>query len=178
MDLLYVHWPIDAYDPDETLPAFDRLREEGHINHVGVGNFTVETLEVAREVLDAPIAANQIQLHPMLPPTEGERAELLPYAAEHGIEVVAWSPLARGEALSLAPVRAVAEKHGVSPARVILAWLSDFDVSAVAKVSTRDHLEDNLEAPSLSLDDEDVERIESIEERKRLFDREDAPWNQ
>ncbi|MFA1611816.1 aldo/keto reductase [Halobellus rubicundus] len=178
VDLLYVHWPIDAYDPDETLPAFDRLREEGYIDHVGVSNFTVETLEVARGVLDAPIAANQIQLHPMLPPTEGERAELLPYAAEHDIEVVAWSPLARGEALSLAPVRAVAEKHGVSPARVILAWLSDFDVSVVAKASTRDHLEDNLEAPSLSLDDEDVERIESIEERKRLFDREDAPWNQ
>jgi len=178
VDLLYVHWPIGAYDPEETLPAFDRLREEGYVDHVGVSNFTVETLETARAVLDAPIAANQIQMHPLLPPTEGERAEVLTYAADHDVDVVAWSPLARGAALSLAPVRAVAEKHGVSPARVVLAWLLEYDVDVVVKASSRAHLRDNLAAPSLDLDDEDVDRIESIEERERLFDREEAPWNQ
>jgi 2,5-diketo-D-gluconate reductase B len=178
VDLLYVHWPIDAYDPEGTLPAFDRLRDAGYIKHVGVSNFTVETLERAREVLDAPIAANQIQIHPMLPPTEGERADVLPYAAAHDIDVVAWSPLARGDALSLAPIQAVADKHAVSPARVILAWLLDYDVNVIVKASTRAHLRDDLAARSLELDAADRETIESVEERTRLFDREDAPWNQ
>ena len=178
VDLLYVHWPIKAYDPEETLPAFDRLYDEGDTDHVGVSNFTVETLERAQEVLNAPIAVNQIQVHPLLPPTEGERAAVLPYADDHDIDIVAWSPLARGEALSLAPIQKVGEKHGVSPARVILAWLSEYDLKLIVKASSRDHLRDNFAARSLELDAADVEKIESIRDRTRLFDREGAPWNQ
>ena len=177
VDLLYVHWPIDAYDAEDTLPAFDALRDEGRIEHVGVSNFTVDLVEEARDVLDAPVVADQMQVHPMLPPTEGERAELLPYAREHDIHVVAWSPLARGAALDRPEVRAVAEKHGATPAQAILAWLREYDLAVVVKSASRDHLRENLAALDLSLDAEDVERIESIEERRRLFDREGAPWN-
>jgi 2,5-diketo-D-gluconate reductase B len=178
VDLLYVHWPIKAYEPEKTLPAFDRLYDEGYTDYVGVSNFTVETLERAREVLDAPIAVNQIQVHPLLPPTEAERAAVRPYADDHDIDIVAWSPLARGEALSLAPIQEVAEKHGVSPARVILAWLYEYDLKLIVKASSRDHLRDNFAARSLELDAADVEKIESIRDRTRLFDREGAPWNQ
>ena len=177
VDLLYVHWPIGAYDPEDTLPAFDALSEEGRIRHVGASNFTVDLLEEARGVLDAPIVADQMQVHPMLPPTEGERAELLPYAREHDIDVVAWSPLVRGRGLDLPEVRAVAEKHGATPAQVILAWLREYDLKAVVKSASREHLRENLAARDLSLDAEDVERIDSVEERTRLFDREGAPWN-
>ena len=162
VDLLYVHWPITAYDPEDTLPAFDRLYDEGTIEHVGVSNFTVETLERAREILDAPIAANQIQIHPLLPPTEGERADVLPYADEHDIDIVAWSPLARGDALSLGPVQAVAEKHGASPARVILAWLYEYDLKLIVKASTQEHLRDNVAARSLELDAEDIDTISVV----------------
>jgi len=177
VDLLYVHWPTDAYDPEETLPAFDRLRDEGAVRHVAVSNFTVETLERARAVLDAPIVANQIQVHPMLPPTEGERAALLPYAEEHDIDLVAWSPLVRGEALSLPAVTTVAEKHDASAAQVVLAWLFEYDIDAVVKSETPAHIRDNLGALDLALDEEDIARIESVDRRTRLFDREGAPWN-
>ena len=178
VDLLYVHWPIDAYDPQRTLPAFDRLRDEGYVDHVGVSNFTVDTLETARDVLDAPIAANQIQVHPMLPPMEGERREVRSYAAAHDIDVVAWSPLARGEALSLSPVREVAAKHDASPAQVILSWLLEYGLDVVVKASSRAHIRENLRASPGELDEEDVATLESIRERTRLFDREEAPWNQ
>ena len=177
VDLLYVHWPIGAYDPADTLPAFDELREAGRIEHVGVSNFTVDLIEEARSILDAPIVADQMQVHPMLPPTEGERAELLPYAEEHGVDVVAWSPLVVGQALDRPEVGAVAEKHGATPAQAILAWLREYGVKPIVKSASEAHLRDNLAALDLELDAEDVERIESIEERTRLFDREEAPWN-
>ena len=177
VDLLYVHWPIDAYDPEDTLPAFDRLHDEGKARHVGVSNFTVDLLEEARDVLDAPVVANQMQMHPKLPPTEEERAELLPYAREHDVDLVAWSPLLRGDALSLPEVEAVAEKHGRSPAQVVLAWLFGYGVKAVARSTSPAHLRDNLGALTLELDEADVERIESVEERERIYDREAAPWN-
>lgn len=178
LDLLYVHWPIEDYDPEDTLPAFDALRDAGKINHVGVSNFTVDVLEEARDVLDAPIVANQVQVHPMLPPTEGERGELLPYAAEHDIDLVSWSPLVRGDGLELPEVRQVAEKHDTSPAQVILSWLFEYDIKAIVKSTSRAHLQDNLGALTRELNEEDVELIESVDERKRLFDREEAPWNQ
>lgn len=178
IDLLYIHWPTGPYEPEETLNAFDHLRDEGLIDHVGVSNFTVETLETARDVLDAPIAANQIQVHPMLPPTEGERAELIPYAKQHGIDLVAWSPLVRGRGLAIPEVNEVATKHDASPAQIILAWLMEYDIKVLVKSTNEAHLRDNLESLTLELDREDITLIESISERKRLFDREDAPWNQ
>jgi 2,5-diketo-D-gluconate reductase B len=148
VDLLYVHWPTDAYDPEETLPAFDRLRDEGAVRHVAVSNFTVETLERARAVLDAPI-----------------------------IDLVAWSPLVRGEALSLPAVTTVAEKHDASAAQVVLAWLFEYNIDAVVTSETPAHIRDNLGGLDLALDEEDIARIESVDRRTRLFDREGAPWN-
>jgi len=106
VDLLYVHWPIEAYDPEDTLPAFDELHDRGWTDHIGVSNFDIELLEEARTILDTPIVANQIEMHPMLPPEE----QMLDYCAEHDIAPVAYSPLCRGEALDLDEITAVAER--------------------------------------------------------------------
>lgn len=177
VDLLYVHWPIKAYDPEDTLPAFDDLRDDGKVLNVGVSNFTVDLLEEARDILDAPIVVNQMQIHPMLPPFEGEREELLPYAQENDIDLMSWSPLVRGDGLGLPEVNEVAEKHGISAAQAILAWLFEYDIKVIVKSTSREHLRDNLGAITQELDQEDIELIESVEDRKRLFDREQAPWN-
>lgn len=175
IDLLYVHFPIGDYAPEETLPAFDELRDDGVIDHVGVSNFSPEQVDEAVEVLDAPLVANQVEMHPLLPPRE----DLLASARDHGYQLVAYSPFCRGRAFDLEPVEAVAERHGVSKPRVILAWLLSYeDVVAIPKATGEAHLRDNLAASNLVLEPEDVELIESVEERYRKFDREEAPWNQ
>src|SRR6056297_2542196 len=61
VDLLYVHWPVAAYEPESTLPAMDEVVERGFTRHVGLSNFTVEYLEEAREILDAPVVAHQVE---------------------------------------------------------------------------------------------------------------------
>ncbi|MFB6135857.1 MAG: aldo/keto reductase, partial [Halobacteriaceae archaeon] len=53
VDLLYVHWPTDTYDAEETLTAFQQLYDQGAIRHVGVSNFEPRHLDEARDVLDA-----------------------------------------------------------------------------------------------------------------------------
>ena len=68
IDLLYVHWPIRSYDAPETLAAFDELVDRGLIRHVGLSNFTPDLLDEAREHLDAPIFAPQVECPPLLPP--------------------------------------------------------------------------------------------------------------
>jgi len=172
LDLLYIHWPVGNYEAEETLAAFDDLVVDGLVRNVGVSNFSTELLDEAIDVLDAPLFAHQVERHPML-----QQPDLVAHAQEHDYHLVAYSPLGRGEALSLPAVEAVAEKHGVSPAQACLAWATYPDnVVTIPKSTGDDHLRDNLGAADLELDDEDVERIDAVEKRERFVERDGAPW--
>ena len=60
---------------------------------------------------------NQIELHPA-----SSSVELRAWQDEHGIATEAWSPLGQGALLGEAPIVAIAERHGKTPAQVILRW--------------------------------------------------------
>ena len=172
VDLLYVHWPIRAYDPADTLPAFDELHEAGLTRHVGVSNFTPDLLREADEILDAPVVANQVEVHPLLPPRE----DLVAACEAVGADLVAYAPFCRRAALDVPGVEAVAERHGVSTAQVCLAWSLTKGCKPIPKATGHEHLADNWAALDLELSDEDVARIDGIEERYRRFDPDGSPW--
>lgn len=162
LDLLYIHWPARAYDPEETLAAFDELSDDGTIEHVGVSNFEPEHIDEASEYLDAPIFANQIEMHPYL-----KQAELREYAAENDIELVAYSPLARAEIFGDPVLGEIADDHGVSEAQVSLAWLRQQDVTAIPKATGEEHIRDNWASLDLELSESEQERIDGIERTDR-----------
>ncbi len=157
VDLLYVHWPARAYDPEDTLPAFAELRDEGLIDRIGVSNFEPEHLDAATDALGETPFANQVEMHPLL-----RQEALREYADANGIELVAYSPLARGNVLDEPELVEIAQKHGVSTAQVSLAWLRESGVTAIPKATGEDHIRDNLASLELDLDDEDVQRIDSL----------------
>jgi 2,5-diketo-D-gluconate reductase B len=164
IDLLYLHRPRGPYDPETTLPLFDAVREEGLVDHVGVSNFTLDQLRTARTHLDAPLVAHQTEYHPLF-----RRPALLDDAREHDYTVVGYSPLAGGQVFDLDPVVEIAEKHGVSPAAVSIAWLRAKGLAVIPKASSADHLRSNLGAADLALDDADVARIDAIDAETELF---------
>jgi 2,5-diketo-D-gluconate reductase B len=170
VDLLYVHWPAGEYDPEGTLSAFDGLYDEGTIRNIGVSNFEPAHLDEAQERLDAPVFANQIEIHPFL-----QQAELREYAADNDIELVAYSPLARGEVMDDPTLGEIADKHGVSEAQVSLAWLREKGVTAIPKATGEAHIRDNLESVALELDEEDVAAIDDIETVDRQVHPDFAP---
>lgn len=172
VDLLYVHWPISAYDPPETLRAFDELVEEGLVEHVGVSNFSPSLLEEARQLLEAPIAANQIECHPLLP-----QQELRAHAHEHGYELVGYSPLGQGELLEEPLLSELAGEYDATPAQVALSWAISRGVTPIPK-GRGDHLRENLAAAELDLRAADVARIDELEQRTRFVDPDAAPWNE
>ncbi|WP_049912208.1 aldo/keto reductase [Halorubrum kocurii] len=157
VDLLYVHWPAGAYDPAETLPAFAELRDDGLIDRIGVSNFEPEHLDAATDALGEAPFANQVEMHPLL-----RQEELRAYADANDVELVAYSPLARGEILDDPAVGEIAEKHGVSAAQVSLAWLRESGVTAIPKATGADHIADNWASLGLELDDEDIETIDDL----------------
>jgi 2,5-diketo-D-gluconate reductase B len=191
LDLLYVHFPTDTYDPEETLPAFDELRDRGLIRHVGVSNFEPDQLDTAQEVLDAPLFAHQVECHPLF-----QQAELREYAREHDHTLVAFCPLAKGEIFGTpddrdiddpfaTPVqfdvslfREIADKYDTTPAMVSLAWLlSKENVAAIPKASSESHMRENLEALEFSLDADDIAKIDAIDNEHRLIDPDFGAWN-
>jgi len=172
IDLLYVHWPARTYDAPETLRAFQELYDEGTIRHIGVSNFEPEHLDEAREILDAPIFANQVELHPYL-----QQAELRAYAEEHDHHVVAYSPLARTNVLDDEVLGDIAEKHDASVPQVVLAWELDIGVVTIPKATSAEHIRDNWGAYDVALDDEDHERIAALDSGQREIDPDGAPWD-
>ena len=165
VDLLYVHWPAGEYDAEATLNAFDELYDEGTVHNVGVSNFEPHHVEEAMEILDAPLFANQVEMHPFLP-----QAELRAHAAEHDYELVAYSPLARGDVFESDVLTDIADDHDASAAQVSLAWLSEKGVTAIPKATSEAHIADNWASLDLALSDAEIERIDGIGTEKRKVD--------
>ncbi|NGM69379.1 aldo/keto reductase [Natronolimnobius sp. AArcel1] len=172
VDLLYVHWPSRAYDPEGTLSAFDQLYDEGLIENVGISNFEPEQIEQAVALCDAPILANQVECHPLLP-----QEHIRDACANYDIEVVAYSPLARGSIVDQPEIQEIAAKHNVTETQVSLAWLHEKGVTAIPKSVTPEHIRDNWRSLTLDLEQDDINRIDAIDETSREVDPSFAPWN-
>ncbi|QLD87392.1 aldo/keto reductase [Natronomonas halophila] len=170
VDLLYVHWPADAYDAEQTLSAFEELREDGRINNIGVSNFEPSHLESAQEAIDAPIFANQVEMHPLL-----QQRELREYCEDADVELVAYSPLARGDVFDVDVLTDIADAHDASAAQVSLAWLRQKDVTAIPKATGADHIRDNFESLDITLSDAEMARIDDLDRTDRKVHPDFAP---
>ena len=172
VDLMYVHWPAREYDAEETLAAFNGLYDDGLIDRIGISNFEPEQVAEAVGISDAPIFANQVELHPLL-----QQEELREACTEHDVEIVAYSPLARGGVFDVPELTEIAEKHDASEAQVSLAWLREKGVTAIPKATSEAHIRDNWESLGVALDGEDVATIDAIDREDRRVDPGFAPWN-
>ena len=172
VDLLYVHWPSRTYEAEDTLAAFNELYDQGKIDRIGVSNFEPEQLAEAIELSDAPIFANQVEIHPLL-----QQEELREVCADHDVELVAYSPLARGEVFDIPEIESIADDHGVSPAQISLAWLRHHGITAIPKATSGEHIRDNWASLSVSLSDAEIDTIDSIDTTDRRVDPDFGPWN-
>lgn len=177
IDLLYIHWPTGMYEPEETLPAFDKLYEDGIIRHIGLSNFTPQLVEEAVNVLEAPVFALQNEFHPYL-----QQVELRKFAIDNGYRFIGYSPLLKGKFKEIEEVIGVSNKYDATPAQVVLAWAASKDnVYTIPKATGEEHLLQNFEAANIELDGEDINRIDSIETEERIIWRHDpefkSPWD-
>jgi aryl-alcohol dehydrogenase-like predicted oxidoreductase len=91
IDLYQLHWPDPQTPLEETLAALERLVAAGKVRAVGVSNFPVELLAEARRRI--PLASDQPP-YSML--RRGIEQDVGPYCRQHGIGLLAYSPLERG----------------------------------------------------------------------------------
>ncbi|KRE53047.1 oxidoreductase [Arthrobacter sp. Soil736] len=160
LDLYLIHWLQPKQDKYvDTWKALIELQKRGRVKSIGVSNFTIEGLQHIIDETGVVPAINQVELHPFF-----NQAELRAFHASKGILTQAWSPLGQGgELLEDATVASIADKHGATPAQVVIAWHLAVGNVVIPKSVTEARIRENFEALNVTLDAEDVEAINGLD---------------
>jgi diketogulonate reductase-like aldo/keto reductase len=160
IDLYLLHWR-GGVPLEETVVGFEKLRAAGKILRWGVSNLDTDDME---ELFSFPAgracAVNQVLYNPE---ARGIEFDLLPWCAGRKMPVMAYSPIGQGgRLLRNAALKAVAARHGASPAQVALAWaLRRPGVIAIPKAAGQAHVRDNAAALGLRLAAADLAEIDA-----------------
>jgi diketogulonate reductase-like aldo/keto reductase len=155
IDLYLLHWR-GQYPLEETVEAFERLREDGKIGRWGVSNFDVDDLE---ELSSSACATNQVLYNLE---ERGIEFDLLPWCQHQRMPLMAYCPIGQGGAMLAEPVlNEIAARHGVTPAQVSLAWILRQDgVIAIPKAVRPEHVQLNAQAAQLQLEAGDLAALD------------------
>ncbi|KAG7445423.1 Aldo/keto reductase [Guyanagaster necrorhizus] len=192
VDLYLMHWPMAIpyritplsgtwtdylRDPDGSVTTLDsptfnesyaemeKIYASGRAKAIGVSNFSIKTLGELFQTATIIPAVNQIERHPYLAQTD-----LIAYHKEKSIATVAYSPGGHGNVIREDPIiNEIAAKHGVSPTQVILAWQIAGGMIIIPKSDKEQRQKDNMNLPAL--DEEDMEKINSLDRGERLCDK-------
>jgi 2,5-diketo-D-gluconate reductase A len=165
VDLYLIHWPLPEVDKYlDTWKAFEKIYADGRAKAIGLSNFhPAHTQRLLSESSVTPVI-DQIELHPQLQQRAGRE-----YHAEQGIATEAWSPLGSGKGLLEVPaIVAIAQKHGRTPAQVVLRWHIQLGNVVIPKSVTPSRIKENIEVFDFSLDTEDLAAISALNEDRRL----------
>ena len=141
LDCYLLHWRGDV-PLAETFRAFEALQQAGKIRAYGVSNFDHDDLEEALAIVGpGKLACNQVLYH------LGERTiehRVIPWCEEHGVAVVAYSPLGSRRGFPRSPVLdEIARRLGATPRQVALAFLTRHpSVFAIPKSSQAAHVDE------------------------------------
>lgn len=161
VDLYLIHWPAPSKGRYvDTWRALVRLKQEGRARSIGVSNFEAEHLErIIGETAVVP-ALNQIELHPRF-----QQHKLRDFNRNLGIATQAWSPLGQGSLLTDPTIKAVAAKHGRTPAQVIIRWHLDNGLIVIPKSVTPSRIVENFDVFGFALDADDLAAIGKLDAR-------------
>jgi diketogulonate reductase-like aldo/keto reductase len=153
IDLYLLHWR-DSTPLEETVDAFIALRDAGKIRHWGVSNFDVDDmvdlLALSRGRGEA-CGTNQV-LYNLT--RRGIEFDLMPLCRDHGMPIMAYSPIEQGRMLRNPELGRIAKSIGAIPAQVALAWLLRQDgVIVIPKATDPAHLREDIGALDVKLDE-------------------------
>ena len=159
VDLYLIHWPLPQRGLYvDTWRAFIELRKEGRVRSIGVSNFTGRQLERIIGETGVVPALNQVELHPAF-----QQRSLREIHQRYKIATEAWSPLGQGKSLNHPTIRAIANRHGRTPAQVVLRWHIESGRVAVPKSATPAHLAENIDVFTFALDSQDHDAISELD---------------
>lgn len=163
IDCYLLHWGSST-PTDEIIEGFIHLQEAGKIKGYGVSNLDDRELENWWQYDNGQFCQTDQVLYHL--GSRGVEYRLLPLLHEHQIPMMAYCPLAQGgrlrQQLMTSPaVIEVAQRHGVTPQQILLAWVirpqqSQRNVIAIPKAVNPEHVDANAAALNITLSAEDL----------------------
>ena len=174
VDLLLLHWPSKEVPLSETIGALGKAKRDGITRHIGVSNFTVPLLEEAVRLSSEPLVCNQFEVHPFI-----DQSKLIAATRRLGMAVVAYSPIARGQARDHPALARIARTHGKTAAQVSLRYLVQQQIAVIPRTSKVEHLAENLAIFDFELSPAEIAEIAKLTNAEgRIVDWSGAPeWD-
>lgn len=159
VDLWLVHWPPPIRVLAPVWREFLSLRDQGLTRAVGVSNYSIPQIDRLIQATGEAPAVNQI---PWSPAQYDE--VMLEESRERGVTLEGYSPL-KGTDLGNPVLTGIAEKHGVTPAQVVLRWHLEHGIAAIPKSARLERIAANFDVLSFSLTPDEVAQIDRLSRR-------------
>jgi diketogulonate reductase-like aldo/keto reductase len=162
LDLYLLHWPSRDTDLSSIVAAFESLRAAAKIRAWGVSNFEVNDMEDLFRVSHGDRCATNQVLYNLSHRSIEE--DLLAWCKQHGMPVMAYSPLGgAGASLLRDPTLSrIGAAHNCSPAAVALAWtIRSGNVIAIPEAGSAEHVKENAVGLSLTLAPDELQALDA-----------------
>jgi diketogulonate reductase-like aldo/keto reductase len=158
LDLYLLHWR-GSIPLAETFAGFHTLKHAGKILDFGVSNFDQTSMGEANFLYGSDeIATDQVMYNLR---RRGVEWDLLPWCREHGMPIMAYSPIDQGRLANHRGLGRIASRHNAKPVQVALAWLlQQKGVVVIPKAAEVGHVLENGAALELKLTNEDLAELD------------------
>lgn len=159
IDVYQLHIPDPVVSLEASVGTLAQLREEGKIRLIGLSNVTQEHIERARRIVPIVSVQNRYSF------ADREWNYVVDYCERNHIAFIPWFPLGAGKVAGDV-LNDVAQARGASPTQVALAWLLRRSpvMLPIPGTSSIQHLEQNVAATSVSLSQEEFEKLSRVPE--------------
>ena len=164
VDLYLIHQPFG--DVHGAWCAMEKLVSDGKVRAIGVSNFSPDRVADLIAFNDIVPAVNQIEVNPF-----NQQLQAAPWLSSRSIQVEAWAPFAEGRNnLFHHPVlQQIADEYNKSIGQVILRWLVQRQIVALAKTVSVERMKENLAVFDFALSEEDMTMITALDTATSAF---------
>ena len=164
LDLYLIHQPFG--DVHGSWRAMEDAYRAGKLRAIGVSNFQPDRLMDIKAFNEIPPAVNQVEVNPFQ-----QQLESVPFMQEIGVQPEAWAPFAEGRngLFQNDVLLAIAARHGKSVGQVVLRWLVQRGIVALAKSVRKERMAENIAIFDFELSDVDMAGIEELDTNTSSF---------
>ena len=172
VDVLLLHWPPMDGNIAPSLKFLQAALDLGLARNIGASNYTIQMLQDAKSIVDAPIVTNQVEFHPLL-----NQDRLLAGANEAGIPLSSYCSLARGEVFKHPEFAEIGAAYGKTAGQMVLRWIVQKGASVNTMSTKPENIRANFDIMDFTLSSVDIARIEKLTEKGyRIVGEDLVPW--
>lgn len=164
LDLVLLHQPFGDYYG--AYHALEDLYNEGKLRAIGVSNFYPDRLSDICAFNEITPQINQVETNPF-----NQQIEAQENMIKNNVQIEAWAPFGEGrnDMFNNPTLKKIADKYEKSVAQVILRWLTQRGVVALAKSVNLNRMQENFNIFDFKLSDEDMDTMKNLDTKNSLF---------